>query len=82
MQHREDRCMQSRDHTIAVRGTQVRVLRGGKGPPLLSLHDTFCYTWMPVHERLATRYEVIVPIHPGCTGSGGVAKRHTLADPV
>jgi hypothetical protein len=60
----------------------VRVLRGGKGPPLLSLHDTFCYTWMPVHECLATRYEVIVPIHPGCTGSGGFENMHTIEDPV
>jgi pimeloyl-ACP methyl ester carboxylesterase len=59
------------DTTIDVRGRSVRVLRGGSGPSLLYLHDTFIVEnpWLPLHERLAKDYDVILPIHPGCEGS-------------
>ena len=30
--------MRHSDETIAVRGTRIRMLRGGKGPPLIFLH--------------------------------------------
>ena len=52
-----------------MRGRRVRLLRGGIGRPLLFLHDTFCLTWLPVHDQLAARYEVFLPVHPGCAGS-------------
>jgi pimeloyl-ACP methyl ester carboxylesterase len=63
--------MAYREDTITVRHRRIRLLRGGTGPSLLYLHDTFCTTWRPVHDRLAQHYEVIFPIHPGCAGSEG-----------
>ena len=63
--------MTYRDDAIEVRGRRVRLLRGGSGPQLLYLHDTFTAAapWLPFHDRLAQDYDVILPIHPGCEGS-------------
>jgi len=47
----------------------VRLYRGGEGPPLLFLHDSFCPSWSPFHAKLAANYEVFLPIHPGFSGS-------------
>jgi pimeloyl-ACP methyl ester carboxylesterase len=58
-----------REETIQVRGRNTRLFRGGDGPPLLFLHDTFCPAWLPIQQILAEHYEVIVPLHPGCAGS-------------
>ena len=62
--------MSYRAETLTVRDRHIRLMRGGTGQPLLYLHDTFSYTWTPVHDALAEHYEVIFPIHPGCVGSG------------
>jgi pimeloyl-ACP methyl ester carboxylesterase len=58
-----------KEETIKVRRRNTRLLRGGEGPPLLFLHDTFCPLWLPIHQILAEHYEVFVPLHPGCAGS-------------
>jgi len=58
-----------KEEIVSVRGRKVRLFRAGKGAPLLFLHDTFCLSWLPIHESLSARYEVIVPMHPGCAGS-------------
>ena len=58
-----------KEETVKVRGRKVRLFRGGEGPPLLFLHDTFCPLWLPIHQILAEHYEVFVPLHPGCAGS-------------
>jgi len=58
-----------KEETITVRGRNVRLYRGGAGPRLLFLHDSFCPTWLPLHEQLAPHHEVLVPIHPGFAGS-------------
>ena len=57
-----------KEETIKVRD-EVRPSRAGDGPPLLFLHDTFCPSWLPIHQILAEQYEVFVPFHPGCAGS-------------
>lgn len=54
-----------RDDIISVRGRQVRLWRGGEGRPLLYLHDVWDQAWHPIHDQLAARYEVVVPMHPG-----------------
>ena len=54
---------------ITVRGRTVQLYRGGNGPCLLFLHDPFCPSWLPLHEKLAAQFEVFVPIHPGFAGS-------------
>lgn len=57
------------EHTIDVRGRSTRLLRGGEGAPLIFLHDAFCPAWLPLHDRLASEFEVFVPMHPGFAGS-------------
>jgi pimeloyl-ACP methyl ester carboxylesterase len=58
-----------KEETVSLGGRKLRLYRGGDGPPLVFLHDPFCPSWLPVHERLAAHYEVLVPIHPGFAGS-------------
>jgi pimeloyl-ACP methyl ester carboxylesterase len=54
-----------REDTVKVRGRSVRLYRGGSGPTLLFLHDSFCPAWLPLHDHLAAQFEVLVPVHPG-----------------
>ena len=58
-----------KQETISVRGRNTRLFRCGNGAPLLFLQDTFCPSWLPVHEQLSASYEVLLPVHPGCAGS-------------
>lgn len=58
--------MAHRSDLIAVRGTQTRLLRGGRGEPLLVLHPEFAAgMWAPVHDALAAHWQVFAPDHPG-----------------
>jgi len=52
-----------KEEIISVRGRNVKLLRGGEGAALMFLHDAFCPAWLPLHDRLASEYEVFVPIH-------------------
>lgn len=55
---------------LTVRGTPIRLLTGGSGPPLLFLHGAGAAgRWLPFHERLAQRFTVYLPSHPGHGGS-------------
>src|SRR5262249_47577255 len=48
--------------TIAVRGCNIKLMRGGSGPPLLFLHGASgAGAWLPFMQALAGRFEVIVP---------------------
>jgi pimeloyl-ACP methyl ester carboxylesterase len=58
-----------KEETIKVRWRNTRLFRGGGGPQLLFLHDSFCPSWLPIYEKLAAEFEVLVPIHPGFAGS-------------
>jgi pimeloyl-ACP methyl ester carboxylesterase len=45
---------------------RVRLMRAGKGPPLLYLHGARgAAEWLPFMELLAERFDTIVPEHPG-----------------
>jgi pimeloyl-ACP methyl ester carboxylesterase len=72
--------MTVRNATIAVRGRDILIWRGGAGHPLLFLHDPWTYGWLPIHARLATRYDVILPIHPGFSGSSGFEELDRMED--
>ena len=51
---------------ISVGGTKVHLLRGGRGDPLLVLHGAGGPPgWRLFHDRLAERYTVYAPSHPG-----------------
>jgi len=56
--------------TIAVRGCNIRLMRGGSGPPLVFLHGASGADWAPAMQLLAARFNVLVPDHPGFGASG------------
>lgn len=52
-----------------VRGTSIKLMRAGKGPPLLLLRGTDASdAWLPWMDKLAEKHAVIVPEHPGFGG--------------
>lgn len=54
------------DETITVRGTRIRMFRGGKGPPLIFLHGASGHVgWLPFLDRLSESFDVLAPEHPG-----------------
>ena len=55
---------------ITVRDTPVDLLRNGSGPPLLFLHGAGGGgRWLTFQEKLAERFDVLAPSHPGHAGS-------------
>ena len=51
---------------VEVAGTEMRVLKGGSGEPLLVLHDEMGQPgWLRFHEELAQKYTVYAPSLPG-----------------
>ncbi len=51
---------------VKIDGCTVEVMRGGRGAPLLFLHGAGgAQMWLPFMDKLAERYDVIVPSHPG-----------------
>jgi len=51
---------------IAVKGGEIAVMEAGAGDPLLLLHAAgLSDLWLPAYSRLAERFRVIVPQHPG-----------------
>lgn len=56
--------------TLTVRGTPIEMVTAGRGAPLLFLHGAGAAgRWLPFHERLAERFLVHLPCHPGHGGS-------------
>jgi pimeloyl-ACP methyl ester carboxylesterase len=54
------------DHFIELDGCRTRYRRGGKGAPLVFLHGAGgAPALLPFMERLAGRFDVLVPDHPG-----------------
>ena len=51
---------------VTIAGCEIEVLSGGSGPPLVFLHGAGgAAGWMPYMDRLAERYSLLVPSHPG-----------------
>lgn len=58
------------EQTIELEGRKLRYLKGGSGRPLMVLHhSTGNLGWLPIHEQLASNFQVIVPDMPGYGGS-------------
>jgi pimeloyl-ACP methyl ester carboxylesterase len=58
------------DRCVDVGELSLRVLRKGKGPTLVYLHDSLGNIgWLPLFEDLASSFDVIVPDLPGFGGS-------------
>jgi pimeloyl-ACP methyl ester carboxylesterase len=71
------------DRTVELRsGTvKVRVLSAGAGRPLVYFHSFFDRApWFPLLDRLAERYAVFAPQHPGVGGSEGEEHLETVID--
>ncbi len=67
--------------TVAVGTKRVRLVRGGAGAPLLYLHGAGGdWDWGDVHERLASRYTVLLPAHPGFSDSTGLEEVDGIFD--
>src|SRR5260221_9504672 len=70
-----------RESKHRVRDIVVRLLRGGKGEPLVFLHGAGGFPpWLPLFEKLAERYEVLVPEHPGFGTSDNPPWIRNIAD--
>ena len=66
---------------VSVDGCRVSVKRGGAGEPLLFLHGaTGAAKVLPFMERLAERFDVIVPEHPGFGDSDDPSWLENIAD--
>ena len=54
------------EQMLGVRGTRIRLLRGGSGPPLIFLHGASGHVgWLPFLDRLSSNFDVLAPEHPG-----------------
>jgi pimeloyl-ACP methyl ester carboxylesterase len=57
---------ETRNETVKVSGTDLSIVRGGTGRPLLVLHDELGYPgWMNWNQALARNHSQIIPMHPG-----------------
>ena len=75
--------MTPRERIVDIRDGAVRfrVLSGGAGAPLVYFHSFHERGgWPPFLERLAERFTVYAPFHPGVQGSGGVETLDDVAD--
>jgi pimeloyl-ACP methyl ester carboxylesterase len=50
---------------VSVRDCRIRLMRGGTGDPLIYLHGASGAAWLPFLQKLAAKYDVIAPEHPG-----------------
>ncbi len=66
---------------VEVLGRRIHEIRGGAGDPLLYLHSAMGEAlWLPPLPRLAERYELHAPAHPGFLTSEGIADIHDIED--
>jgi pimeloyl-ACP methyl ester carboxylesterase len=54
------------DEMVEAGGLRLQVVSGGRGDPLLILHNEFGHAGiLPYHDSLAERFSVRIPFHPG-----------------
>ena len=54
------------NETIKVGGTDLAVVRGGAGKPVLIFHDELGYPgWMTWNETMAHERTLLIPLQPG-----------------
>src|SRR6516225_11857143 len=55
-----------RQETVRVGETDLMLVKGGKGKPLLILHEELGYPgWMKWNSSLARERTLMIPMHPG-----------------
>jgi pimeloyl-ACP methyl ester carboxylesterase len=68
------------ERALTVHGRRVQLFEGGGGRPLLYLHGAGTFWWMPVHDLLARRRRVLLPVHPGFGASEGLETIESMED--
>ena len=72
------------DHSISmvtIASCRIRLMRGGSGAPLVFLHGGGGLgIWLPCMARLAKKFDVIAPEHPGFGESETPAWLDTIGD--
>jgi len=54
------------EETVKVDGTNLRVIKGGTGNPLLILHDELGFPgWLRWNSEVAKTRTLLIPLHPG-----------------
>lgn len=67
--------------TVDVRGCPIRLMRAGRGEPLLLLRGTDASDdWLAYMDRLAEHFDVLVPEHPGFGAKPAPAWLDTVSD--
>src|SRR5260370_18255145 len=67
--------------TVTIKNCRIRLMRAGSGDPVLFLHGGGgAGFWLPFMARLATKFDVMVPEHPGFGQSETPTLLDTLAD--
>jgi len=73
--------MPATEETLTTRDVNVRLFRGGSGKTLIFLHGAGGFPgWVPFFDRLAARYEVLAPEHPGFGKSDKPAWMRNVSD--
>jgi pimeloyl-ACP methyl ester carboxylesterase len=66
---------------LKVRGVKINLYRAGSGPTVLFLHGAGGVPqWLPFFDKMADRYELLVPEHPGFGGSDDPPSIRSMAD--
>jgi pimeloyl-ACP methyl ester carboxylesterase len=68
------------ERALTVHGRRVQLFEGGAGRPLLYLHGAGTFWWMPVHDLLARRRRVVLPVYPGFGASEGLEAIESIED--
>ena len=74
---------QAHTRLIDLHGRKVQIMEGGEGQPLLYLHSAYGENlWMPFHEKLAQKFRILAPAHPGFALSEGLEEIDSMEDMV
>jgi pimeloyl-ACP methyl ester carboxylesterase len=72
--------MSGASETLRIGSRDIQLFTGGAGLPLLYLHGAGTFWWLPVHDRLAARRRVYLPVHPGFGASQGLEEIEAMED--
>jgi pimeloyl-ACP methyl ester carboxylesterase len=76
-----DRMAEHTTSMLTIRDCRVHLMRGGTGSPLLMLHGGGgAGVWLPCMARLAQKFDVIAPEHPGFGASDTPDWLDTVSD--
>jgi pimeloyl-ACP methyl ester carboxylesterase len=71
----------SRTRLIEVAGQKVQLMEAGEGEPVLYLHSAYGENfWTGFHAKLAARFRVIAPAHPGFAMTEGIEEISSMED--